>query len=50
MLCNADAGRICSLFADSGQVVPEGAHSGVTANTNAPSDKATIWSIVLPPA
>ncbi len=50
MLCNADAGRICSLFADSGHVVPEGPQPGITANTNAPSTKATIWSIVLPPA
>jgi PKD repeat protein len=50
MLCGADAGRICSLFADSGHVVAAGPHPGVTANTNAPSNKATTWSIVLPPA
>jgi PKD repeat protein len=48
-LCNADSGRICSLFADSGDVVPAGSHAGITATTNAPSAKATTWSIVLSP-
>ena len=50
MICGADAGRICSLFADSGHVVAQGPYPGVTATTNAPSNKATTWSIVLPPA
>jgi len=49
MLCGADAGRICSLLADSGQVVPAGPGGGVVATTNAASTKATTWSIVLPP-
>ncbi len=48
--CNADAGRICSAFADSGDVVPAGPNGGITATTNAPSSKATTWSIVLAPA
>jgi hypothetical protein len=46
-LCNADSGRVCSLFADSGDVVSAGTHAGITATTNAPSAKATTWSIVL---
>ena len=50
MLCGADAGRICSLFADSGHVVAAGPYPGITADTNAPSNKATTWTIVLPPA
>ena len=50
MLCGADAGRICSLFADSGHVVAAGPYPGITADTNAPSNKATAWTIVLPPA
>jgi PKD repeat protein len=48
--CGADAGRICSLFADSGHSLSAGSYPGVTASTNAPSAKATTWSIVLPPA
>ena len=48
--CGADAGHICSLFADSGQVVTAGSYPGVTAITNAASNKATTWSIVLPTA
>jgi hypothetical protein len=49
-VCGADAGHVCSLFADSGQVVAAGSYPGVTATTNAPSNKATTWSIVLPTA
>jgi PKD repeat protein len=48
--CSADSGRICSAFADSGDVVPAGPNGGITATTNAPSSKATTWSIVLAPA
>jgi PKD repeat protein len=49
MLCGADSGRICSLFADSGGAVPPGLFPGATATTDAPSRKATTWSIVLAP-
>ena len=49
-VCNADAGRVCSLLADSGGPVPAGAWAGATASTDAPSNKATTWSIVLAPA
>lgn len=50
MLCGADGGRICSLFADSGGAVPAGPYPGATATTDAPSSKATTWSIVLAPS
>jgi PKD repeat protein len=49
-LCNAASGQICSLLADSGAAQPAGSYSGVTASTNAASNKATTWSIVLRPA
>jgi PKD repeat protein len=48
--CAADAGHICSAYADSGQPVPAGTYGAITASTNAPSDQATMWSIVLPSA
>jgi PKD repeat protein len=48
--CAADAGRICSLLADSGGPVSAGGYPGVTASTDTSSAKATTWSIVLPPA
>lgn len=50
MICANDSGRICSLLADSGGPLPAGPRAGVTATTNAPSSKATTWSIVLAPA
>ena len=50
MLCGADGGRICSLFADSGGAVAVGPYPGATATTDAPSAKATTWSIVLAPS
>jgi PKD repeat protein len=49
-VCGADAGRICSLFADSGHSVSAGSYPGLSASTNLPSAKATVWAIVLPPA
>ena len=48
--CGADSGRVCSLFADSGAVVPAGPAGGVSANTDVASNKGVTWSIVLPPA
>jgi PKD repeat protein len=48
--CSADAGHICSAFADSGQPVPAGTYGNISASTNAPSDAAAMWSIVLPSA
>lgn len=50
MICAHDSGRICSLLADSGGALPAGPRAGVSATTNAPSSKATTWSIVLAPA
>jgi PKD repeat protein len=49
-LCGADAARICSLLADSAAPVPTGTYGHITASTSAPSDMATMWSIVLAPA
>jgi hypothetical protein len=49
-VCGADAGRICSSLGDSGATVPTGTYGHVTATTDAPSDMATMWSIVLAPA
>ena len=50
LVCNADAGRVCSLLTDSGGAVPAGNRPGLTATTDAASAKATTWSIVLAPA
>ena len=48
--CGDGSGRICSAFADSGHTVSAGTQPGLTANTNAASTKATMWSVVLAPA
>ena len=48
--CAADGGRICSALADSAIGLPAGSYGNVEATTNAPSDKATMWSFVLKPA
>ena len=45
--CGADGGRICSALADSGAALPPGPYGNIEATTNAPSDKATMWSFVL---
>ena len=50
VVCGADGGRICSALADSGAPVAAGTYGPVTATTNAASNAATLWSIVLPPA
>jgi PKD repeat protein len=47
--CSLDSGRICSALADSAAPVPAGTYGHITATTNTASDKATMWSIVLPP-
>ena len=46
--CTLDSGRICSAWADSGAPVPAGTYGHINATTNTASDKATMWSIVLP--
>ncbi len=48
--CAADGGRICSALADSDIGLPAGIYGDIEATTNAPSDKATMWSFVLKPA
>jgi PKD repeat protein len=48
----ADPGayRFSELVADSGGPVPAGTYGGLTATTNATSDKAAMWTIVLTPS
>ncbi|MGD9958239.1 PKD domain-containing protein [Nocardioides sp.] len=48
--CNADGGRICSLFADSATALPASTYGNIAASTNAASDAATMWTFVLPAA
>ena len=50
LVCGADGGRICSAMADSGAAVSAGSYGPISASTNAPSDVATMWSIVLVPS
>ncbi len=48
-VCAADAGRVCSLLADTGGPVAAGTHPGVVASTDVASKEATMWSLVLVP-
>ncbi|WP_182523409.1 PKD domain-containing protein [Nocardioides dongkuii] len=48
--CGANAGRVCSLLADSGGPVPAGPHGPLTATADAASGAATMWSLLLPQA
>lgn len=45
--CTAGGGRVCSLLSDSGEPVASGNYGPLTAQTNAPSNKATMLSVVL---
>jgi hypothetical protein len=49
-VCGLMQGRICSSLADPGSTVPAGTYGHMTATVDAPSDMATMWSIVLAPA
>lgn len=46
-VCSANAGRICSVLADSGAPVPVGMYGSLTATADAASGTATMWSILL---
>ena len=41
--------RFSALLVDSGGPVPASTYGGLTATTNATSDKAAMWTIALPP-
>jgi hypothetical protein len=46
---NGGSGRYSSLLADSDGPVPAGSYGGLTATTNAASEKATMWTVRLHP-
>ena len=46
-ICGANAGRICSVLADSGAGVPAGTYGPLTAVADAASSNATMWTIRL---
>jgi PKD repeat protein len=46
-LCSLNAGRVCSVLADSGAGVPTGTYGGLTATADAASSNATMWTILL---
>ena len=46
-ICSANAGRICSVLADSDAGVPAGTYGGLTATADAASANATMWTILL---
>ena len=43
-------GRVSALLTDPGSPGTLGNHGGITATTNSPSDKATMWTVLLAPA
>lgn len=46
-ICSANAGRVCSVLADSGAPVAAGPYGALTATADAPSASATMWTILL---
>jgi PKD repeat protein len=46
-ICGANAGRICSVLADSAGGVPAGPYGALTATADAASGNATMWTILL---
>ena len=46
-LCNANAGRICSVLADSDGGVSAGTYGALSATSNAASGSATMWTVLL---
>jgi hypothetical protein len=46
-ICSANAGRVCSVLADSGAPVSAGPFGGLTATADASSSNATMWTILL---
>jgi hypothetical protein len=45
--CGANAGRICSVLADSAASVSSGTYGGLVATADAASSNATMWTILL---
>jgi PKD repeat protein len=45
--CSANAGRVCSVLADSGADVPTGTYGALTATADAASSNATMWTVLL---
>jgi hypothetical protein len=45
--CSANAGRVCSVLADSGADVPAGTYGALTATADAASSNATMWTVLL---
>ncbi len=46
-ICGTNAGRICSMLADSNGPLVEGPYGGLTATSNSGSGSATMWTILL---
>ncbi len=46
-VCGANAGRVCSVLADSGGPVAEGGYGALTATADSASANATAWTILL---
>lgn len=49
-ICSTNAGRVCSVLADSGDAVPQGTYGALTATTEGASANATMWTVRLRPA
>ena len=46
-ICSANAGRICSVLADSNSGVSAGTYGALTATADAASANATMWTVLL---
>ncbi|MBS2936688.1 PKD domain-containing protein [Nocardioides sp. J2M5] len=46
-ICGANAGRVCSVLADSGGPLAEGPYGPLTATADSASASATAWTILL---
>ena len=46
-ICSTNAGRVCSVLADSDGGVSAGTYGGLTATANAASGNATMWTVLL---
>lgn len=46
-ICGTNAGRTCSVLADSAGGVQAGSYGGLTATSDAPSANATMWTVLL---
>ena len=46
-ICGANAGRVCSVLADSDGAVATGTYGGLVATADSASANATMWTILL---